>query len=122
MIIENEDNLTIPSTNTDLKGLKERIMPFLKAASEICEVPAALISIHENSDIKVLASYGACDEPVVSAAKKISDILDPDDGLSIIQNVREHEKALSRLSDLELNRVQFYAGALFRSETEKNIG
>lgn len=122
MAIENKISADSPSAETGLNGLRDRLMPILKTASDICEAATSLIYIHEGSDIRILASHGVCEEPIVSAVKKISGILDPGNDLSIIQNVRELQQAASLLSDLEMDTVQFYAGALFRSETGNNIG
>ena len=120
--MENEINVTYPSTITGLNALNDRLKPILKAASNICEVPVALVYMYEDSDFRILTSHGVCDEPIVSAAKKISGMLDPDNGLSIIQNVWEFGEAASRLSDLEMDKIQFFAGASFRSEAGNNIG
>ena len=122
MMMENEINVTYPSTITGLNALNDRLKPILKAASDICEVPAAFVLMYEGSDFRILASHGVCDEPIVSAAKKISGMLDPDNGLSIIQNVWEFGEAESRLSDLEMDKIQFFAGAPFRIEAGNNIG
>ncbi len=122
MMIETEVNVDIASTETDLNELKDRLMSILKSASEISDVPAALVYMNEGSDIRILTSYGDCDEPVISAAQKISGMLDPDHGLLIIQNVRDHQQAATLLSDLEMDEVQFFAGALFRNEAGNNIG
>lgn len=122
MIIENEIDVEIPPTKIGLNELREQLMPILKSASDICGVPAALVYMHEDSDIRMLASYGVYEEPVVSAAKKLTGMFDPDNGLSIIQNVRAHQQAALLLSDLEMDKIQFFAGATFRSETENNIG
>jgi hypothetical protein len=100
MMIENKANVDIPSTETSLNAVKDRIMPVLKAASDLCEVPVALVYLQKDTDIKIVASIGDYEEPVVSAVKKISGMLDPDNGLSIIKNIREHKEAASELSEL----------------------
>ncbi len=122
MTIENEIKADFSSTETGLNELKDRLMSILESVADFCKVPAALVFIYEDSDIRVLTSYGDCDEPVVSAAQKISGMLDPDHGLLIIQNVRDHQQAATLLSDLEMDEVQFFAGALFRNEAGNNIG
>lgn len=122
MMIEDEISADFPSAETGLNALKDRMMPILKATSDICEVPAALVYMYEDSDFRLLASHGVRDEPIVSALKKISGMLDPDKGLSVIQNVREHQQAASKLSDLEMDTIQFFAGTLIRSEDGNKIG
>ncbi|MFO7799125.1 MAG: PAS domain S-box protein [Rhodohalobacter sp.] len=121
MMIENDIDVDILSNETGLKTLKDRMMPILKSAADICEATTALIYFHMDSDPGILASHGACDELIVSAAKKISDVVDPDNGLSIIHNVRDHQQAASLLSDLEMDKIQFFAGATFRSEAGDNM-
>ncbi|REL37871.1 hypothetical protein DYD21_08820 [Rhodohalobacter sp. SW132] len=122
MIIENEINTDFPSHDKGLNGLKGRLMPILKMASDICETTTSLIYMHEDSDIRILASNGINKEPVVTAVKKISGMLDLDEGLSIIQNVRDHKRVTTLLSDLEIDNVQFYAGVPIRNESGTKIG
>jgi len=122
MAIENIISADSPSGETGLDELRDRMLPILKTASDICEAATSLMYIHEGSDIRILASHGDSEEPVVSAVKKISAMLDPGNGWSIIENIREHQQAAFLLSDLEMDRVQFFAGALFRSEDGTNMG
>ncbi|REL33088.1 PAS domain S-box protein [Rhodohalobacter sp. SW132] len=122
MIIEKEIKAAQPSSETGLNELRDRMMSILKTGSDICEATTSLIFIHEDSVIRILASDGDGEEHVVSAAQKISGVLDPENGLSVIENVREHHKFASLLSDEELEKVKFYTGTLFRNEAGNNIG
>ncbi|REL33089.1 PAS domain S-box protein [Rhodohalobacter sp. SW132] len=117
MMIENEINTDSPFSETDLTELRDHLEPILKMASDISDGTTSLVYIHDGSDIKILESYGDFNKPMISAARKISGIMDPENGLSIIQNIREHQQAASLLSDLEIDKIQFYAGALFRNKT-----
>ncbi|REL38164.1 PAS domain S-box protein [Rhodohalobacter sp. SW132] len=122
MIEENEIITDATLDETGMNGLRDRIMPILETTSKICEATASLVYKHEDSEISIVTTYEGSDEPVVSAINKISGMLDPGDGLSIIQNIRDHEQASSLLSDVEIEKVQFYAGASLKSETGNNIG
>lgn len=122
MMIENDINVDIASTETGLNELRGQIMPILKIAADLCEVPEALVYMQQDTDIKIVASLGDCDEPVVSAVKKISGMSGPDNGLCIIKNIREHQEAASRLSDLDMDKIQFYTGTTLKNEKGNNIG
>ena len=122
MIIENEIKADEPSTETGLNGLREQMLPILQSASDICEAATSLIYMYQDSDFWILASCGDPEEPVVSAIQKISGIVEPGSGLSIIQNIRDHEQAATQLTDSEMDEIQFFAGAFFRNEAGNNIG
>lgn len=122
MIIENEIKADVSSENTGLSGLRDRMMSILQSASDICETTTSLVYMHQNSNFWILASHGDPEESVVSAIRKISDMLDPESGLSVIQNVRDHEQAATLLTEPEMNEIQFFAGAFFRNEGGNNIG
>ena len=122
MMIGNEINVDITSAETSLNAVKDRMKQILKAASDMCKVPVALVYMQKDTDIRILASYGVCDESTISIAKKITGMLDPDNDLLIIPVIREHKEAATRVSDLEIEEIQFFAGESFRSETGNNIG
>jgi len=115
MIIE-ENEIT-----ADSPSLRDRMMPILETTSNICELTASFV-YNQDVDNIIMATYGDCDESTVSAVKKISGILDPGNGLSIIHNVRDHQQAASLLTEVEMDKVQFYAGIPIKNDSGNNIG
>jgi PAS domain S-box-containing protein len=112
----------LESYDIDRSYPKEQLKSVIKLAAEICDVPVSLIDVVDKLNQRTIVAYGDWEEKSIPREKSICDKVVIEDNLLIIEDVRNNKQISERLSEEDLKRIRFYAGAPLRSPGGYTLG
>jgi PAS domain S-box-containing protein len=104
------------SGNGNAVNVKGHLESVLKIVSEICRTPLSLVNIKVGTEQETFAAYGEWNEGEIALAKSISRKLGGEHDFLVINDIREHEEIVSKLSKEELETVKFFASVSLKDE------
>lgn len=114
--------LELQSYNVNGSPSKAEFQEITKLASQICNTPVSLIDIIDEHNQNTIATYGDWDNSSIPRENSICDLIVANGDLLEIKDVKKNEEIRGRLSDKDISKIGFYAGAPIRTPNGYALG
>lgn len=122
MSIKNQHKNDFTFEKISQDTLTELIAPIMKLSSDIFGMPSFLVWQTEEADQRIAVFQGNCNESMISGLRKMSGAHKVRNGLTVVEDIRDYDKAESVLTEAEMEKLRFYAGLPIKNPDGRMLG